>query len=130
VGSGSSAVVVQSGTSAGAPATAAALGVRFFAGGLAVASGDVRAPAAAGAGKATCEAPAPRGRGLVIAGLPALACPPVVAAVPAGAPSPGGVTGFRPGWRDQPVQNSGSPLATRVPFTQSRATPEVVSEKR
>jgi murein DD-endopeptidase MepM/ murein hydrolase activator NlpD len=75
VGSGSSATVVQAGTSSSAQATAAAHGVSLFGGEVAVDSVDVRATAAAGAVNATGDVSASTVTGLVLLGQPVTPSP-------------------------------------------------------
>ncbi len=70
VGSGSSAAVVQTGTSASAQGTANALGVSLFGGEVTVDSVDVRATAAAGTVNATGDVSASTVNGLSVLGQP------------------------------------------------------------
>jgi len=73
VGSGTSAAVVQAGTSASAQATAQALGVALFGGEVTATSVDARATAAAGAANATGDVSGSAVTGLVVLGQPVAA---------------------------------------------------------
>jgi murein DD-endopeptidase MepM/ murein hydrolase activator NlpD len=73
IGTGSSAAVVQSGTSASAQATAQALAVSLFAGEVVADAVDLRATAAAGAVNATGDASASTIAGLAVLGQPLVA---------------------------------------------------------